>query len=440
MEDEAKELENTILHVSGFTGELRCGDKSVSATWSVTIGKHGGISIRVEPIPLEASSKWMFDVAFPSGPLLERLSIHGQNHEGISCETDQFYVITCETTSDGHGNRLSLAGDALKLRLLYLPMPETSTGLRAIYYTVGMRASGAPTVSTSAGRLTLVAPMKLAEPDNISGRLYIESPNDKRSAESWLSDCDAVVLRVLDLVSLADGGLIRWSVRRLENERELIAIDCEGPKESGPAFDGLFAYLNLQPVLELVERYTEELCERTGLAVALEWFVHHPRYAELELIAASTALEHLIAVFVKGHATPELVSADLFSARLADMKKSWEDAAKSASASDQALIPRIIQKLGGLNYGSFYDKLVAFTEHYKVPLVGVDLKDVKGAIDARNGVIHRGLYRTKEEERQLYQHVHVLRQVLKMIFLTLLEYKGQYLSLLNGPKWLQFPP
>lgn len=441
MGNETKEPEDAILHVSGFAGELRCGDKSVPATWSITIGKHGGIALTLEPIPLDASSKWMFDVAFPSGPLLERLSIHGKNPDGITCETDHFYVITCNTTSDDQGNRLFLTGDASRLRLLYLPVSETSTGLRTIYFTVGMRAFGAPGVETNAGRLTLVAPTKLEEPDDISGRVHIKSPDDKRPVERWLSDCDAVVLRVLDMVSLAEGGLIRWSARQLESEKGLVAIDCEGPKESGPVFDGLFTHLNLQPVLELaLERYTEELCQRTGLAVALEWFVHHPRYAELQLIAASTALEHLIAVFVKNRTTPKLVSTELFGSRLADMKKGWEDAVKAASESDQELIPRIIQKLGRLNDGSFYDKVVSLTEHYKVPLVGIDLKDVKVAIDARNAIIHRGLYRSKEEERQLYQHVNVLRQLLKMIFLTFLEYKGEYFSLLNGPKYLQFPP
>ena len=441
MGDETKEPGNALLHVSGFAGELRSRDNSLSATWSITVGKHGGIALVLEPIPLDASSKWMFDIAFPSGPLIERLSIRGKNSDGVICETDHFYVISCQTTSDHQGNRLLLAGDASRLRLLYLPLPETSAGLQAIYFTVGMRAFGAPSVETGAGLLTLVAPTEIKEPDDISGRVHIESCNDNSPVQTWLADCDALVQRVLDIVSLAEGGLIRWSVRRLESEQGLIAIYCAGPKVRGPAFDGLFAYLRLQPVLELaVERYTEELCERTGLAVALEWFVHHPRYAELQLIAASTALEHLIAAFVRNHPPPKLVSAEFFSSRLADMKKGWQDAAKSASESDQQLTPRIIQKLDRLNDGSFYDKLIALAGQYKVPLGGVDLRDVKVAIDARNAVIHRGLYRSKEEERQLYQHVNTLRHVLKMIFLTLLEYEGEYFSLLNGPETLRFPP
>lgn len=296
-------------------------------------------------------------------------------------------------------------------------------------------------METEAGRLTLVGPTTLREPDDISGSVDIEASDDNHPLELWLSDCDAIVSRILDMISFAEGGLIRWSARRIESQQGLIAIDCEGSKESGPAFDGVFHHLNLQPVLELaVERYSEELCQKTGFAVALEWFVHHPRYAELQLIAAATALEHLVAVFVKSNGVPKVVSTELFDGIIGAMKGLWREAANGANETDRARIPRMISKLGQLNDGSFYDKLAALIGSYKVPLAGLDLKEIKLAIDARNVVVHRGSYRNQEEHRNLRRHVSVLRELLKRIFLSLLHFEGEYFSLLNGPEWVRFPP
>lgn len=113
--------------------------------WSVTIGRHGGIALVFEPVALRPANKWMFEIAFPSGPLLQRLSISGKTPEGVICESDHVYVMSHRSTSDDHGHSLSLTADASRLRLLYAPVPATSAGIRTIYFTVGMRASALPT-------------------------------------------------------------------------------------------------------------------------------------------------------------------------------------------------------------------------------------------------------------------------------------------------------
>ena len=77
--------------------------------------------------------------------------------------------------------------------------------------------------------------------------------------------------------------------------------------------------------------------------------------------------------------------------------------------------------------------------HYRVPLEGVGLERVKAAVEARNRVVHSGLYKKKKEsDPALRQHVAVLREFLVRIFLKHLGYKGQYWSLL-GADWRNFP-
>lgn len=61
-----------------------------------------------------------------------------------------------------------------------------------------------------------------------------------------------------------------------------------------------------------------------------------------------------------------------------------------------------------------------------------------GAIDARNKIIHTGRHDIPHEE--LTMHVAALRELLKRIVLTLLNYQGTYISFLDGQETVTFPP
>jgi hypothetical protein len=167
--------------------------------------------------------------------------------------------------------------------------------------------------------------------------------------------------------------------------------------------------------------------------------VHHPRYAELQLPAASTSLEHLIAVFVKNHGVPTLIEPKAFKGHLSRTQELWKEIAAGLKGGELAAVKRILNKLSRLNEGSFYDKLVAMTQAYQIPLADIDLHQVKQAVDARNIVVHRGIF-PSDTERRLHDYVVLLRELLKRIFLALVGYEGQYFSLLHGPQWLRFPP
>lgn len=432
--------QEALLCLSEVEGQLSSAHNASTLRWSVTVGNNGAIALVFQPIDLTSATAWLFDAGFAQGRTLPRLSIRGATSDGIVVESDYVYVLDLNTTTDATGTKLFLSGNTSRLRLVYRRLPETSRGVHATYLTVGMRALGCPSVDTSLGSVTLVAPTKIDDPEHINSRVHIQASEDERPLAEWLSGCDRLVEQILDMISFAEGGFIRWSVRKIESEEGILAIDCDGAKGMGPAWDGAFHYLNLQPVLDLaVTRYTEKLCQTTGLAIALEWFVHHPRYAELQLISAMTALEHLVGVFVQNHGAPKIVPQELFDSLLKTTNTLWKAMEKSPKA-DQAAIERLKRKLTNANEGSFRDKLEGMLKAYNVPLFGLELDRISNAVAARNRVVHRGLYRSKKEQISLQEHVAVIRELLKRIFLTLLQYQGQYYSLLNGPEWIEFPP
>lgn len=433
--------QNALLRLPVVDGELSSPSKASTLRWAVTIGHNGAISIVFEPLEVKTATAWSFDAAFAKGRTLPPLSVRGVTPEGVVVESESVHILDCNTTSDATGTRLSLGGEASRLRLIYRPLPKESEGIHVAYLTAGMRSFGCPSIDTSLGRVTLVAPTKIDNPDHVNGRVHVQAGGDARPLAEWLSECDRLVERILGITSFAEGGFFRWSVRQLESSDCVLAIDCEGARSPGLAWDGAFHYLNLEPVLELaVTRYTEELCQRTGLAVALEWFVHHPRYAELQLISAMTALEHLVSVFVQHQGAPRIVAPDLFDTLHKRTQILWEETIEKAPEDAHAALKRLKEKLGNLNEGSFRDKLEDMLLAYKVPLFGLELGRINQAVIARNRVVHRGLHRSKDQPTSIQEHIAVLRELLKRTFLTLLGYQGQYFSLLNGPDWIQFPP
>ena len=419
--------QNALLRLPVVEGQLSSPSNASTLRWAVTIRHNGAISIAFEPVEVKTAIAWLFDAAFAKGRTLPRLSVRGVTPEGVLVESEWVHILDCNTTSDATGTRLSLGGDASRLRLIYRPLPKTSEGIHATYLTAGMRSFGCPCVDTSLGRVTFVAPTKIDNPDRVNGRVHVQAGEEERPLAEWLSECDRLIERILDMISFAEGGFFPWSVRQIESSECVLAIDCEGAKNPGLAWDGAFHYLNLEPVLELaVTRYTEDLCQSTGLAVALEWFVHHPRYAELQLIAAMTALEHLVSVFVQHQGAPRVVAPDLFDALLKRTQILWDETIEKSPEDAHAALKRLKEKFGNLNEGSFRDKLEGMLKTYNVPLFGLELDRIGNAVAARNRVVHRGLYRSKKEQTSLQEHVAVIRELLKRIFLTLLQYQGQY--------------
>jgi len=436
-----KERRDSLLQIPDIEAELSFENDSTFLRLSLTIGRHGGIALLFEPIDVTSETAWLVNAAFPEGRLLRRFQLRGKAGGGMTIESDDVYITSNRTESDSKGARLVLSGDASRLRIEYHPLPKTSRNVVLTYFTVGMRAFRPPSIDTPHGKLTLVAPTEIEDPDHVNGRVHVEAKKLERPLDEWIGDCDGLLTRVLDMVSFAEGGLIRWSVRQIESEEAVVSIDCEGPKGSGPAWDGAFHYLNLGPVLDLaVNRYTEELCEQTGIAVALEWFVHHPRYSELQLVSAMTALEHIVSVFEEKNGSPKIIDPELFAKAVDPVRQTLKRVLTDEMHVDRAAAQRIDAKLTQVNNGNFRDKLEILLGAYWVPLRGLDLKQINDAVAARNRVVHRGLYRSGDQEPNLQQHVAVLRELLKRIFLALLRYEGQYFSLLNGPQWLAFPP
>lgn len=341
---------------------------------------------------------------------------------------------------------VSIAGHASRLSIEWLPVPKRNRGLRVSYVTVGMRGFGRQYLRSRVGDVSLVAPAKGDDYDRLAGRFDVIAVGTPRKTDHWIAKCDELAGQILAMVSLAEGRLTLWSIRNVIRSRDdrVLAMEFYGPKGTGRPHDGVGHYLHLQPWVDLAPRYTSALRRRTGIDVALEWFLIHSAYHEFSLIAAMTALEHLVAKFTAAHRRTALaVHPKTFATIRRSIEPIFTKLSNSLRGSNvgarRKAIESVRSNMRSANRSSFANRLAEMLRAYDVPMGGFEA-DVRKAIAARNIVIHTGLLHSHENYRELYGHVVVLRELLKRIFLSLLGYTGQYFSMLNTWEQKPFPP
>jgi hypothetical protein len=152
-----------------------------------------------------------------------------------------------------------------------------------------------------------------------------------------------------------------------------------------------------------------------------------------------TALEHLISVYTKHHSVPPPLPKPLFDEIRSALETAYDTATNELERDDKLdhAVRRVKERIANISDTTFNDRLFAMLRGYQIPLVGIQ-EQVTKAVKARHDIIHTGQHEAAFPE--FYLHVAVLRELLKRIILTLLRYQGEYISFLNGPEFLEFPP
>ena len=425
-----------------ITIRLARGDSKAELPGEIWVERDGLVCWKTSHVDLTDQTKWLTARNLEEKQTLAYLKLQANVQEDGVFTSDHAYITRhSPTLNPGKPSTVAVSGQMADAKLTYAIIPATSTGLAVSYLAVGMKGFRPVSLESPVGLITQRGPDEVENYDNLAGFVIIQAPSKPSAAAEWLKQCDPMAMRVFDMLSLAQGRLIRWSVRQIETEERVLEIEFSGPRHSGPPQWPVFHRLNLAPALDLaVNRYTDELCKATSLPIALEWFVYHPRYMELSLTSAVTALEHLVSVENHDTKDPKLIEKALFKTLRADMEKILTDASLKFDEDKREPFAILKRKLGNLNSSTLRDKIDRYIAHHKVPLTGIDLDAVHAAIGARNDVVHRGQYDFSETEVKLLQHAVLLRELVLRVFFSLLKFEGGYFTYLGGYKMTQFPP
>jgi hypothetical protein len=419
------------------TGILHGADGKVSVTCVVTCSREGDLGLRFDDLPLNRETKWLLQI-----PDATSLSLEGTDELGRVVTSNSVYVHGRGTKFASGSHWLTLSAIAVWLEINEPDFDSAASvaGVSAVYHAIGLRGIGVQKVQTRAGSLALRANEDVSNFDEITGRFEITATESQVSIAAWRDAADGVAHDLLDIISLADGRRIRWSVRQVIRDGYIVAQEFRGPSRTGAPRRGFHHWHHLQPVLELSLNYTPELKHRTGMNVAIEWSLMNPSYLELDFVACMTALEHLKDVFesrndqvpapgrqyFKRKITPALVAV------LGDLRKA------AAAQEEIAAVDKAEGKLNELNRSTLQDSIEQMLAAYDVPLLALE-NVLPTLIRLRNDIVHRGIAR-REYQPHLQRHVDIVRELLTRVFLKLLDYHGTYDSYLDGTeRTVSFP-
>lgn len=419
---------------------LNYQDKVADLSCKIELKPNGVVTWQSSPVVLSNDTWWLMPLMVPDTEVMTLVSFRAEVKDaGVITSESSYLTHHKNSGAAGKPDTISVGGELARATLKYAPFPKESTGLIVRYFAIGMTGFNPVSVDSPIGKVTQTGNPTIENYNNLCGAIVIEAPATAMPFDNWLAECDRMASRVFDMYSFAQGRFIRWSIRQVQEGERVMEVEFLGAHSTGipmwPVFPSEFGM-----VLDMaVNRYTQELCDQNSVPTAVEWFVHHPYYTELQLTSAVTALEHLISVEDYGKYGPRILTKERFVLIRAEFEKILA-AIKPESEEEAARMAIMKKKVSELNMGSLMDKVLRYLVHHKVPMYGLTDEEVLAAVGARNDVVHRGQYDAKDTDVRLYRHVSFLRELVTRVFLTLLKYEGPYSSYLGGFKRAVFPP
>lgn len=419
--------DDVLFKLDKCEGQLRWQALELPLEFAFFCKADGRLVFAPLPVPVSKETFFIHRMYSQGGRTQTRFSVHGVSEEGIQIRTDYAYLTACRTRSGENGAFLELE---VSSNLTDLTWPEAEGfkpgKVRLDYYIPELACLGRVQREADFGVITVGA-----------GGMSVDLPDQTKADPETI---DSRIRLILDVLSLAEGRFMKWSIRRESSGDQVRAMRFLGRKQSTKPQFGVFSHLNLDPVVSLaVERYTRELCETTGTDLAIEWLLMNPKYSELRYLTGMTALEHLVHVFSQKNPQGGLFPKAIFKKELRPRLSSALQDAHSAMEDPSTFHAQFYitsVRLGDLNRPPLRRNLEAMLHHYSVPLDGI-AEFIPAMVGLRNDIVHIG---HQPEDSGLDFLNAVLRELVVRTILTLIKWEGQYQSFLNGPEWRHFPP
>jgi len=175
------------------------------------------------------------------------------------------------------------------------------------------------------------------------------------------------------------------------------------------------------------KEYSEELDDKYGFNLALEWYLDSwsASILESQFLNATTCLELLMDKFHSMNNSELIVSEEKFSDFQKNVKECVKEKAKSLGF-EESTRALFYDKLGkGLNRRSYVDKARMLLEHWKIKFDDLNIT-IDDIVSIRNEITHRGQPSGDEESKRLFKIYKALITILTRIFLAMLNYEGDY--------------
>lgn len=401
---------------------------------SIKFDKAGDIRLVFDPVPVRSDTSFLHSL-FDSRA--ESFVLQGRTRTGRTLTCPAAHLVSKNTRHDSNGAFITVSATTYDIDIVVprrRKQPIQSGFVE--YWVAGLKSFGPLSSDSTLGKFSIVGAGRSKDHSSLNSYVRVDSAAE---VQGDLVALDGCIDRLLEILSLASGRFLNWSVRRFFSEPGGLRIHGRGPGIASLPMFPMFPYQDLRPVVDsALANYTASLRESTGLGVAIAWSLMHPPYPEADFLCGMTALEHLVDVdseetgllpkpFFKSVVRPAVEHA-LRTAMSANVPGV---AVQNPSETEIAMI----QKVPDLNRRSLRQNVESFLDRKRVPIDDIS-SQIPGLVKLRNDIVHRGI---GSDVDALFDLSAVLRELLARVFLQTLSYKGPYISYLKGrPEVKQF--
>lgn len=416
-------------------GTLSWGEHSLKLPFDLVVTTNGEIGIDFGSQPLTHDNFWISTAYSQKGPTVEILKLEGTTSEGYLINSDSVFLKNRSLFSDQNGSMIIVKAAASKIDIRAAnEATDAPNEVRADFLIAGLRCFQQIVIEHDLGKIYIAGSSNIGDYSEISGIVSIEKHiANKGDYDNWLEAATRQVERIQNLLSFATGYFLKTNILKIYRGNNLSHLIAYRRFSDSRPYKPPFSYLHLRPIIELgIRQYTEELISETGMEVALEWHLMPHTYNEDRYIGQMTALEHLVNIFREQKPSNRVLEKAKFrkivrpalEERLDELVPKLCDDPQENDRITSA-ISELKARIGNLNIQSLQSSLQSMLSEYRVPLDGLTAF-IPELIDVRNKIIHQGLHKQSAEQDSLSMYVAAAEELLRRIFLSLLDYEGFY--------------
>ena len=425
-----------------FSGSIQLIDKSVPIDFFALINQRGEVEFDFDPIVLTNETSFILKPMSAEQTGLNYFSLFGKSEDGTELRTEDFQINNLGTDSDKSGNHIRLKGRCSKV-IFMRPLVETALVPTLKMHMKGFQNFHQLVATCDIGEIVMHGQNSIVDADTITGYIAVQAKASIQPTDlsAWRSDANKLLEHVHRVMSFASATLLRVPVIEFYSNKSLEVTALSQGKQSSASMR-IFHFLNQQDFFETaVKSFFNPPFEVKNLFFAVEWFAMDSSYSEVRLANAMTALENLIASNLSESETLVRSKKEFEKVRknircvLKETVKEWFDNEDERAVALQ----EINEKMPDLNRKTLLKKLNIIIKRWSVPMHGIKESDILAAKKARDLIVHQGYYDHNRGE-ELWVHITIVREIVVRIILTVLGFKGTYVSHVGGFHDVQFPP
>lgn len=423
-----------------FKGVLSVDEHKLDVNFIVKINDTGEMILEIESILLGGDS--LFIIHYFNDQKIKYFDffLHGKSDDEVYFFSDDIYIY--HMVNETPPFPLVILKVGFKTAKLHTVLSDHKKDFPIIrYYINGYIGNKTCVAKNHLGEIEMAGVELISNDDEKMSELTISSLDGPPDLEKWRMDVEDFFNNFRSIMSFASGRrLMVPAMEFIHDESHEIHVRAQIKVSS--THTPPFPFYDFSSIFKCaVDSYNDPRPHKEHLPGAIEWLNMNSNYDEGKLILAMTVLEYLVSSNLdKKDLTlrPKSLFRDLRNSLLEVVQEKiskWtEDPAERVSELNE-----IKDKFEDLNRRTLRQKIFLLADRWGVNIDDIPPEDIAEAKRARDHIVHQGHYTPSiNSKKDIYDHVRLTRELATRFILTALDYKGSYISYLNGQEGKEF--